>query len=140
MNCIYTNLQTGRRPTNNRNFGKGFSLFCVVAEEIWRHNLYRDDDDVLRNPCRPTGCRPNCSLSCVNNKLRKAINLIYLPRSNGIFDYMSILNGDKFVETVAGKEGLLCIFREAYWCTTSGQPWHTLALRDSSICVQLGIF
>jgi hypothetical protein len=56
-----------------------YSLFCVVVKEIWRHSLYRDDDDVLRNPCRPTGCRPNCSLSCVNNKLRKAINLIYLP-------------------------------------------------------------
>jgi hypothetical protein len=31
-----------------------------------------------------------------------------------MFDYMSILNGDKFVETVARKEGLLCIFRKAY--------------------------
>ena len=50
----------------------------VVAEEILRHRLYRDDDDdALRNPCRPTGSRPNCSLSCVNNKLRKAINPIY---------------------------------------------------------------
>ena len=49
----------------------------VVAEEILRHRLYRDDDDdALRNPCRPTGSRPNCSLSCVNNKLRKAINPI----------------------------------------------------------------
>ena len=88
-------------------------------EEILRHKLYRnnddddDDDDVLRNPCRPTGCRPNCSLSCVINKLRKTINPIHLPRSNGIFDYMPILNGDKFPETVAGKEDF-CIFGKAY--------------------------
>jgi hypothetical protein len=31
-----------------------------------------------------------------------------------MFDYMSSLNGDKFLETVAGKEDLLCIFRKAY--------------------------
>jgi len=80
MICTYANLQIGRRPTNNWNFGEVFGFFCVVAEEILRHKLYRDDDDdALRNSCRPTGCRPNDSLSCVNNKLRKAINPIYFP-------------------------------------------------------------
>lgn len=37
----------------------------------------------------------------------------YLPRSNGIFDYMPFLNGDKFVETMTGKEDL-CVFRKTY--------------------------
>jgi len=134
--CTYANLQTDEQLKIRRRVQP---FLCGGGRDL-KAQILRDDDEVLWNPCRSTGCRSNCSLSCVNNKIRKAINLTYVTRSNWIFDFMSILNGDKFLEIVAGTENLLCIFRKAYWSKTSGQPWHTLALRDSSICVQLGIF
>ena len=77
MRCTYANLQTDELLKLQRRVQ---AFLCGGGRDL-KAQILRDDDDVLRNPCRPTGCRPNCSLSCVNNKLRKAINLIYLPRS-----------------------------------------------------------